>query len=222
MVLIGQNFMHTPVSAIAWILAALISILAHEMGHALAMRAYGYWPAITLYGFGGVTTCDSNTYGATRTTTSKIVTTAAGPGVGFTIFGIILFVKILLLPPGTITLSGIINSKLAVLFTPVAYTKAPFLNALIELLFIVNLFWSFLNIMPVLPLDGGQILRDILVKFFGHKGLHATLIISVAAAAIIAFFAFHQWRAFFMMILFIMLAVQNFMALQAYERGQRY
>ena len=38
-----------------WIAASFISILVHELGHGLALKAFGQPSAIVLHGFGGVT-----------------------------------------------------------------------------------------------------------------------------------------------------------------------
>ena len=41
-----------------WVAAMLISILVHELGHALVMRAYGLQPSITLHIMGGLTSAN--------------------------------------------------------------------------------------------------------------------------------------------------------------------
>ena len=38
-----------------WVAAVLVSILIHELGHALVIRAFGFHPWIVLYGIGGLT-----------------------------------------------------------------------------------------------------------------------------------------------------------------------
>ena len=40
---------------LAWIGVVFVSILAHELGHAVAFRVYGDTPRISLHAFGGVT-----------------------------------------------------------------------------------------------------------------------------------------------------------------------
>ncbi|MGE3557303.1 MAG: site-2 protease family protein [Candidatus Obscuribacterales bacterium] len=54
----------------------------------------------------------------------------------------------------------------------------------------VNLIWTLLNLFPVLPLDGGHLMRVILEGIFGARGLSIALIASMVlgAAATIAFF----------------------------------
>ena len=37
-----------------WVVAVVLCILLHELGHAMVMRTYGYCPSIVLYSFGGL------------------------------------------------------------------------------------------------------------------------------------------------------------------------
>ncbi|HWC89961.1 MAG TPA: hypothetical protein VG433_09905, partial [Pirellulales bacterium] len=61
-----------------WVLAVLISVLVHEMGHALVIRHYGWQPRITLYGMGGLAS-----YNAVRIDPrTHIVISLAGPLAG--------------------------------------------------------------------------------------------------------------------------------------------
>ena len=39
-----------------WIVVIFISILLHELGHAFAIRYYGWEPSVTLYALGGMAT----------------------------------------------------------------------------------------------------------------------------------------------------------------------
>ncbi len=38
-----------------WVAVVFVSVLAHELGHALVARAYGQQPSILLYSMGGLT-----------------------------------------------------------------------------------------------------------------------------------------------------------------------
>ncbi|HEX4840216.1 MAG TPA: site-2 protease family protein, partial [Rhabdochlamydiaceae bacterium] len=42
---------------------------------------------------------------------------------------------------------------------------------LLEQVLLVNIFWTVVNLLPILPLDGGQLLRLVLEKLFAYKGL---------------------------------------------------
>ena len=43
-----------PVLVVMWVVAMLLCILLHELGHAVVMQAYGFRPSIVLYSFGGL------------------------------------------------------------------------------------------------------------------------------------------------------------------------
>ena len=43
-----------PLHSFIWLAVVTVSILIHELGHAVAIRYYGYRPWITLYGLGGL------------------------------------------------------------------------------------------------------------------------------------------------------------------------
>ena len=72
-------------SVLTWIVAVFLSILVHELGHALVMRAYGFRPWITLYGLGGLASYDQGH--AFRSKGSgplgQILICLAGPAAGF-------------------------------------------------------------------------------------------------------------------------------------------
>ena len=75
-----------PVAASLWMLAMLVSILVHELGHALAAKAYGWPPRITLYGMGGL----AHYTPTNRKRAPRALISFAGPGAGFLKGGIIL------------------------------------------------------------------------------------------------------------------------------------
>src|SRR5262245_15290041 len=47
-----------PMELLLWVAVVFVSILVHELGHALAQRHYGGHPWITLHAFGGLASCD--------------------------------------------------------------------------------------------------------------------------------------------------------------------
>lgn len=72
----------------------------------------------------------------------------------------------------------------------------------------VNLFWTIVNLIPVLPLDGGQLVRVVLQGIMGAKGLRAAIISSAVISIIIALIGFTSgW--YILGILFILFAFQN-------------
>ena len=76
---------------VTWIVALFVSILFHELGHAMAARAYGFQPSITLYGMGGL--ASYNQPGGYRSRghgpLGQVLISAAGPGAGFLLAAVI-------------------------------------------------------------------------------------------------------------------------------------
>jgi Zn-dependent protease len=117
-----------------WIAVVFVSILVHELGHAAAGQFYGAAPAIRLHGFGGVTFLPGGRF----TRSQNILVSAAGPAAGFGLGVLILALHQIV--------SGLPrNLELAVRFG-------------LE----VNFGWTLVNLLPIQPLDGGQILGQIL------------------------------------------------------------
>jgi tetratricopeptide (TPR) repeat protein len=58
-----------------------------------------------------------------------------------------------------------------------------------ELLF-VNVAWSGVNLLPVLPLDGGQVSASVLRRVLGDAGQRAANVVSIAVSAAAALFAY--------------------------------
>ncbi|MCH9613301.1 MAG: hypothetical protein SP1CHLAM54_03000 [Chlamydiia bacterium] len=88
---------------------------------------------------------------------------------------------------------------------------APPMQGIFRVTAIVNLFWTVINLLPVLPLDGGQLIRIILEAIFGVKGYrYATICSAVLSLACgLAGFMFGQ---LIIGVLFFLFAFQNFQA----------
>lgn len=157
-----------------------VSILIHELGHALAMRKFhDRRVTITLYSFGGLA------QGSLRQPRmSSLIISAAGPAFSLAL-GVLGWLVDRAFP---------VNHWLAV--------------EAVDVWLWVNFGWTVINLLPVLPLDGGHILEAALGPF----RLRTTLIISVIAAASVAALAVTTGR-WFTVIFFAMLAVQSWQQL---------
>ncbi len=179
----------------AWMLIFLVSILIHELGHALVARYFGFRPQIVLYGMGGVAMyAPVGRYNRGQ----SLAITLAGPGAGFLLAAVCLTAGPYLLglargsvPEGTMQLLKFVQGTLV----------------------LVNIFWSAINLLPVLPLDGGQACRDVLTYFDRHRGLIRTYWTSVVVAGL-AGAVFLSLGMMFAGVLFLLLAFQNYQALQ--------
>jgi Zn-dependent protease len=174
-------------SILVWVGVVFVSVMVHELGHALAIIRYRSEPAITLYYFGGLTSWQRpQQVGRLQ----RIAVSVAGPGAGFVLAGLVY---------ATIKLAPSLSREL------------PYYAAFgLEQLFQVNLGWGLFNLIPVLPFDGGHILMEAL----GPKRLRTTAIVSlVCGVGIALFFAIggHLWVTF----LVGMGAIQSYQQLQA-------
>lgn len=124
--------------AMAGILFA--SILVHELGHAVAARSCGLSPHISLHMMGGTTAFAGE---GKLSRGRDIIVSLAGPFAGFCV-GILAFLLLrIYLPAEATQVEG--------------YEPTPFVLALSAVAWI-NLVWGALNLLPVIPLDGGRVL----------------------------------------------------------------
>ena len=180
---------------LVWLACLFLSILVHELGHALVARAFGWPPAIMLYHFGGLAMYSP---GSRHTPMRSIAISIAGPGAGFILFGIVYVIDVALIANG--------NPPRGFAWWAIASLK------------FVNLWWGLLNLLPVLPLDGGRICESALevMRLRNHQEIALKIAVGAGACA-----AFLLWRLglVFAGLMFVYLAVQNYQALQHRRRG---
>lgn len=116
-----------------WMAIVLLSVLVHELGHALAFRRLGFTPSIELHAMGGHTRTL-----ITRPLPPKqdIMVALAGPFAGFALGGLVLLIS--------------------TLFPSLGQSQT--LRVVITDLLLVNFGWGLLNLLPILPMDGGRAL----------------------------------------------------------------
>ena len=197
-----------------WVIAIFVSILVHEMGHALAFRRYGQDSFIVLHFAGGVTVPQSSGWGAgygrELNSNEQIVISLAGPFAGFFLAVLVLAVSVAM--GGSIVFSTILG------FIPFPLVYLPFggelLNSFLLSLLWVNIFWGIVNLLPVMPLDGGHVARHVLVQRDPWGGLRTSLWVSVITGGIVAVIGLIFLQSIYMAFLFGMLAFQSFQMLQ--------
>ncbi len=162
-----------------------ISILVHEYGHALVAKRYQLQPRILLHGWGGL--CAHERAEKDRHDAFII---AMGPGAGL-ILGVAAYVfgKVMVGTPFD---------------TPIA-------RQIVLVMVYVNIFWSFVNLVPVYPLDGGQLFRLAMVRALGGaKGERVTHIVGMGAALIVGGLAYQYMGSMFIMLGGVYLAWKNY------------
>jgi Zn-dependent protease len=165
-----------------FVIAGFISILVHELGHALTARKFGAYSEIVLQAFGGYAAHS----GVRLTRPQSFMVTAAGPGIQF-LLGLAVYLSLPHLPP---------------LPPDAAYFIIKLMG--------ISLFWALLNLIPVLPLDGGRMLDAIL----GPKRIKITLWITILVALSLAFYTYKLMDSFLLPIFLGMFAWQAFQALK--------
>ncbi len=155
-----------PIYQVEWILVLLVSVLWHELGHAVAFKKFGLEPRIELYAFGGITQVNETT--TPLSTRRSLIISFAGPGAGLLLGGLAYLL--------TLTEWWQPSSVLAKV-------------AMSDFLF-VNITWSLVNLLPFLPLDGGHITVALFQKWRGDRGVYYGLIFSLVMALATAYYAY--------------------------------
>src|SRR6185369_14763819 len=95
-----------------------------------------------------------------RTPAEQILISAAGPGIQFLLLGLI--IAVIVATNGKVTSEWDSGLPLLVPRLGGEMGKSPNLGLLVFMLLQVNLYWPIMNLLPVLPLDGGQIALQVL------------------------------------------------------------
>lgn len=201
------------IATIFSMIAILISILVHELGHAFTSRKLTQVnPAIELVAFGGF--ASPNTHLSRRET---FLVTWAGPLAGFALFFAVVLLFIGLYGPS----DGFHFASLVTFpwTTPrasdleVLTTLNPFALSFLMTMLWANFWWNAINLLPVFPLDGGRIyasIEDSALK------IHRVGMITAGLAVCGALY----FRFLIGAILFGFLAYQNFQQIQAINGRQ--
>lgn len=145
---------------VGWMVAVFVSILVHELGHALTMRNLGdRQVAIVMYGLGGLAR------GSRRLARNEdIIVTAAGPALQI--------------------LAGLAVGWSLTLWHP----SSLWLWEALDAFTVVSIFWALLNLVPVIPLDGGRLCA----AFLGPGKVRQVLAVSIVCAVVLALLSLHD------------------------------
>lgn len=171
-----------------WVACVFVSLLNHELGHVFAGLAFGRRGHIVLHSFGGLAVGSSDL--ASRW--QRIMVYAAGPLIQLALYGILWL--------------------LAAHFIQ-GLEPNPRLGLAFDYLLAINWYWPILNLLPIWPLDGGQISRDVFLGVVPGRGLTWSLGVSLLTAGGLA--AYFWWRGqTYNAILFGFLGLGSFQTLQ--------
>jgi Zn-dependent protease len=214
--LLGPRGVGAPEIAI-WMAAFFVGILCHEMGHALVMRSQGGFAWITLYGFGGMASCDRlrNVSSTRIEALRQILISAAGPLAGFLLAAIVVGAMIAC----GHTVQIIVGAPYGVMIQPAPgdIISGIRLTHWIDSFLFVTVVYGILNLLPIHPLDGGKIMRELFVLFLGTDGIRQSLILSTFVAGMIAVWGVMHVHDIFFIFFFGYLAYGSLMTLQSYR-----
>jgi Zn-dependent protease len=199
-----------------WVACVFVSVLWHELGHVFMGRLFGSPGHIVLFSFGGLAIGS----GDVPRRYQRVLVSAAGP-----------LAQLLLLVPIAVALNQIDGVPFGwEMLIPYRGEEAAVLG--LKMLAQINLFWPLLNLLPIWPLDGGQITREVCEGASEERGRVVSLGISAAVSGVLAAHVLlamqgHplipglEWLSgLYMGIFFALFCVSSFQALQA-EKSRR-
>ena len=184
------NLKDNLVPLLIWVAVVFVSVLVHELGHALVGRALGGRPEIILHSFGGLTAPNLR---KRPSVLQEIALDIAGP-----LFGLSLWLVAWALMKG---LSPPHGSPMELAARMLSYT---------------SLAWAVLNLLPVLELDGGHVMQAALRGIRGKDSRKLALGISAVVAAAVALYAWRIREDTFLALFFAYFSFTNGMKCRAY------
>ncbi len=199
-----------------WAACIMVSILIHELGHTIAFRWYGIESHVLLYHFGGLAIPSGFRVGGRRSgnldPAANLIISAAGPAAQI----------------GSAVLLVLVAAAMGYRVDALRWLPGPLANwtaslggrpldsamsfALVNFYVLPSIFWGLLNLLPVLPLDGGRIAEAVLAML-GH-GKHIAYQLSLVTAVVIALYAFQSGQMF-LAIFFVWMGIDAYQALQS-------
>lgn len=194
---------------VLFMFAATISILVHEYGHALVGRRLGGgYARIVLWAFGGL----AYNEGGRFTKWQNFWRVAAGPGAGFAFLLVLVAVlSVFFGPRDSLALAGstLFGTRGLLSLETLTYFQSHLpLYSLIHSFLWINFWWGMLNLVPVLPLDGGRI-AELFVR--PQSRVYQ---LAIAASVAVALLAGLMRGDFYLAAMFGFLAWRNYQSLQ--------
>lgn len=180
-------------SALLWVPVLFVSVVIHELAHAGAIAAFGYGASrIELGGWGGET---MNRRRAKPW--QEVLISLAGPA------------------------SSIVLAYTIIILARRFHLERadPLLIEFLELMIFANRAWGIFNLLPIVPLDGGQIVLHGLRQMI-RPGLAFTIAtwISLILGTLLGLAAAFLWQQWFVAIIAASLVMQNWARWQEFGR----
>lgn len=204
------GFDSRPSQVAMWLVAVLISITIHELGHVLAFRRFGVDAYIVLYSFGGLAIPTNRVdYGWSSPVRlaplHRAIVSFAGPAVQ-------IFSALVLLAAMHLSGVKILFPHVGILkFLPYAMVQSDYLRMFANDYFYISIFWALVNLLPIIPLDGGQISQVMFEAADPRTGTRQALMISMIVAGLTAaLMILEPFKSIYMAIFFVYLGYMNY------------
>ncbi len=201
-----------------------LSVLGHELGHVMAFGYYGIRSRVVLMLFGGLAIPDSGMgsgiwsnfggYTNNRRNTQgwgQVVISGAGPAANFVMALVVAIAANL----AGISVTFHLNQGLEVWSVVTNNAALGNLVLFIMAMLYVNTYLGLLNLLPIIPMDGGQISRALFVMADPWRGLNNSLWLSCITGGAMAVWMLTQGDQF----LAIWFGVLGFGAFQQLQGG---
>ncbi len=185
---VGWMWTYELTNSLLCVVIIFFSVVIHELGHALSGLIFGQKTRIELAVFGGFTYRE----GRKLKLWEEFIVVLNGPLAGFLLFLAAFFVY----------------ENVHIANTTLAFV--------VKFTFMANLFWTLMNLVPVLPLDGGHLLSILLEAIFGFKGIKIAIFTGIVIAVIISLIAFILGQ-YLVGALFLILTFESFRSLRFYK-----
>jgi Zn-dependent protease len=178
--------------------AAAVVLIGHELGHCFAYRRFGQEPSVYMSGL------LNHTYGsAPLPAARKLLVALAGNAVTLLAIGV----------PAFVLAAYVFTSP-----SGVSLLAAP--DNLVAALFTYTVLWSLLNVLPILPLDGGHVVEAVLEMVHGEPQKQTARLVSGVAGIGFGFLALVLLFQPFLMLILVVLGVLNLIPWNQERNGQ--
>jgi Zn-dependent protease len=209
------------INSVLWVVAVLFCILLHELGHAVVMKFYGFDPSIVLYSFGGLAIPHRGPYSVRQPGPwGDMLIALAGPASGFILTAVLV--------AGLHYLGG----YPAFVFNPSWRDVVPLvlvpnghLFLFLNYVFYISVWWGLVNLLPIYPLDGGQIAQQVFYLNNPQDAIRPALILSLVVGGLVTGYFVMQmntkdgvdWHGLYLVAFFGFLTYSNYATLQSHQ-----
>jgi len=181
---------------VIWIPLVTLAVLVHELGHAFVGRAFGLTPFILLHGMGGLTVFGAREH-RELSHGRRILISLAGPFAGFGVGAVAFFVE---------RYGGFVPESIP--------------QRTLNIAWLITLVWGAVNLVPILPLDGGHVVATAFERFFGFRGRRYARVLSILLCLAFAALSLALWEEWFLAAFAAILAVQNYRTYRIEKRWE--